>query len=111
MAMRKTKTTKPIRQGDVMFIQIRTLPKGKRTKRINGVVALGEATGHSHQLAVEDQDVAEVVAINDELFVRAIKRGATFRHQEHGPVVLRPGNYRVIIQREYQPQGIVHVVD
>jgi hypothetical protein len=115
--MRKTKTTKPIRQGDVMFLQIRTLPKGERTKRSTGIVAAGEATGHHHRLTVEDQDVADVLEIGKGLFVHvsesgvSIKRGATFVHEEHAPVTLPPGNYKVVVQREYQPQGIVRVVD
>lgn len=37
--------------------------------------------------------------------------GATFVHQEHGPITLPPGNYRVQIQREYSPEEIRNVAD
>jgi hypothetical protein len=107
------------RQGDVLFKRIPRLPKGERKERANGVVAYGEVTGHSHALAVEDQDVAEVLEIEKGLYVHIRKsgisiedkKGATFVHQEHAPVTLPPGNYQVRIQREYTPGAVRHVVD
>jgi hypothetical protein len=105
------------RQGDVLFRQIEKLPKGQRTKRANATVAYGEVTGHSHQLAVEDRQAAEVLEIGDGLFVHVsqaglrIEGGATFVHEEHGPITLPPGNYEVVIQREYSPEGIRSVLD
>ena len=84
------------RQGDVMFKQIVRFPKGIRKKRENATVAYGEVTGHSHALAVEDREVAEVLQIGDGLFVhvsadgiRIEGGGATFVHEEHGPISLR----------------------
>jgi hypothetical protein len=112
--IRKLKTTKPIRQGDVLFTRISRLPKGKRTKRASGVVAYGEVTGHSHALAFEDRGEAEVLEISDGLFVRVSEHGVSgviFQHEEHGPVTLPPGNYRIVIQREYSPEAIRNVVD
>lgn len=112
-----TKQTKWIaRQGDVLFTRIDALPRGARKKRENGTVAYGEATGHHHSLAVADREVAEVLEIGEGLFVRVSDQGvriegATFVHQEHGPVTLPPGNYQVTIQREYQPEGIRNVLD
>ena len=105
------------RQGDVMFRQIKSLPKGERVKRANATVAYGEVTGHSHQLAIEDRQSAEVLEIGKGLFVRVseagvrIEGGATFVHEEHGPITLPPGNYEVVIQREYSPEEIRNVID
>ena len=105
------------RQGDVLFRQITRLPKGERTKRKNATVAYGEVTGHSHALAIEDRDAAEVLDIGDRLFVHVsesgirIEGGATFVHEEHGPITLPPGNYEVTIQREYSMEEIRNVVD
>ena len=103
------------RQGDVLFRQISRLPKGNKKKRDNGTVAYGEVTGHSHTLAVEDRDHAEVLEIGDGLFVHVseagIRLGATFTHEEHGPITLPPGNYKVTIQREYTPEAIRNVQD
>jgi hypothetical protein len=93
------------------------LPRGKRQKRSNATVAFGELTGHSHRLALEDQDAAEVLEIGDGIFVRisrsggSIEGGATFIHEEHGPVRLPAGNYQVTIQREYTPEKIRSVLD
>ena len=28
---------------------------------------------------------------------------ATLQHEEHGPIAIAPGTYRVVIQREYVP--------
>jgi hypothetical protein len=102
--------TKLWRQGDVYFECIDRLPKGKKTKRENGVVAYGEVTGHSHALAIEDHEIAAVYEIEgqEDLYLQVSrsgiaiqKGGATFVHQEHLPVTLPSGNYRVWQQREF----------
>jgi hypothetical protein len=113
----KTTRQELYRQGDVMFCAIHKLPAGKSTKRDNGTVAYGEVTGHSHRLA--DLATAEVIEIENGLFVHVSEEGisiegnpgATFVHEEHGPISLPPGDYRVQIQREYSPQEIRSVVD
>jgi hypothetical protein len=109
-----TSTRRLYRQGDVMFVKIARLPQNKLTKRASGVVAYGEVTGHSHALALEDRDVAEVLEMESQLFVhvgRSDRGGATFVHEEHGPVTLPAGDYRVVIQREYTPEKIRPVTD
>lgn len=105
-----------IRQGDVMFLPVAALPAGDRRKRENGTVAYGEATGHHHSLMTEDLTRAEVLEIGAGLFVHVSEdgvriEGATFTHQEHGPVILPPGDYQVRIQREYSPDAIRNVID
>lgn len=107
---------KIIRQGDVLFVPVTEIPSGPRTKRENGTVAYGEATGHHHSLAVEDLERAEVLECGDGLFVHVSEDGvridgAIFTHQEHGPVVLPPGNFKVTIQREYSSEEIRNVID
>ena len=110
-------TTKLYRQGDVLFRAIPELPAGSRKKRDNATVAYGEVTGHSHALAVEDRESAEVLEIGDGLFVHVtasdirIEGGATFIHEEHGAVTLPPGDYEVTIQREYSPEAVRNVAD
>ena len=114
----KTKArTKLYRQGDVLFCPIDSVPTGQAKKRSNGTVAYGEVTGHSHRLA--ELDSAEVLEIGTELYVRVSdsgvsivgELGATFIHEEHGPITLPPGAYRVQIQREYSPEEIRDVAD
>jgi hypothetical protein len=106
-----------VRQGDVLFIPISRIPTGGRKKRENGTVAYGEVTGHSHRLA--DRAAADVFEVGTGLFVRVSAKGlsitgesgATFVHEEHGPATLRPGDYKIRIQREYSPEAIRDVQD
>jgi hypothetical protein len=35
----------------------------------------------------------------------------TLEHQEHDPIVIPPGAYRVIRQREYAPEDIRNIAD
>lgn len=115
--MNKSKPQKLYRQGDVMFQSIASIPAGERVKRKNGTVAYGEVTGHSHRLAVLES--AEVLEIGENLFVHVSESGlsidgdpgATFVHEEHWPITLPPGSYKVTIQREYSPEEIRNVID
>lgn len=101
------------RQGDVIIERVQRIP-GKVTpvERDNGkvILAYGEVTGNSH--AVLDPDV-ELLSTADaaERFLRVGSQGATVVHEEHGPITLAPGNYRVRIQREYSPEAIRNVAD
>lgn len=89
-------------QGDVVMKTIDALPKGARkdddlTKQ--GILALGEATGHCHQLERTELDEADVFRINEELFM-VIKKATALKHQEHHSITLPPGPYKVDIVRE-----------
>lgn len=109
------KTQSLYRQGDVMFIPCKNVPSG--TKRNNGTVAYGEVTGHSHRIA--DLATAEVLECADDLYLKVSEEGvslsgepgATVIHDEHRPLNLPPGNYRVRIQTEYSPVVIREVRD
>lgn len=104
------------RQGDVLFSRISALPAGTAVKRKDGAAAYGEVTGHSHSLAAEHRATAEVLEIEGNLFVHVSAdgvhiKGATFVHEEHGPITLPPGDYAITIQREYSPEEIRSVAD
>jgi hypothetical protein len=105
----KTKITH-YRQGDVLISQIEGLPEGDRKKRESGVVAYGEATGHSHRVCVEEG--AEVLEIGGGVYVRVTAEGGvSIVHQEHRAILLPQGEYRVTIQQEYTPGEIRNVRD
>lgn len=91
---------KMYRQGDVLFIEISGLPKeaGKATEQKNPVLVEGEATGHAHR--VESLDTAHIFAISTLLYVQAV-RETHIVHDEHDTIILPPGNYQVVRQREY----------
>lgn len=103
--------TQLFRQGDVLLIPTKTIPNSlKRTKRVT--LALGEVTGHHHSIldgnavgyADDENSLAKYVEVKS-------PKGAALTHQEHDTIVLPEGNYRVVGQVEYTPQGISRVAD
>lgn len=107
--------TNLIRQGDVLVRRISALPKNlKPAPAENGryVLAHGEATGHHHSFAFSDR-----VALFREdgsgggLFLTISGGAAALEHQEHTALVLQPGHYEVVRQREYHPEAIRRVED
>jgi hypothetical protein len=103
------------RQGDVFIIRRdEDLPKGlKEVPRDKGrvVLAYGEVTGHAH--AIEDRNVK---LFRDpklaEMFMMVTGDApAALEHEEHSRIDLPPGNYQIIIQREYSPEAIRNVAD
>jgi hypothetical protein len=72
------------------------------------VLVYGEATGHAHR--VETPERAQVWEIDGQLYLKVL---AVTRivHEEHQPITLEPGTYRVWQQREYTPQEIRRVID
>jgi len=82
-----------LRQGDVLFQLVKCLPKGKQTKRENATIAYGEVTGHSHRIAVEDREVAEVIEVGEHVYVVVSDAGLRI-HQRIG-ITEQGGIYRV----------------
>ncbi len=97
------------RHGDVLIAQITTQIPDGLTRSMSTILVRGEATGHSHR--IEDPDAVQVwLARNGEIYLNIL---ATTRiiHEEHQPITLPPGNYRVWQQREYTPQRVRPVYD
>jgi hypothetical protein len=97
------------RQGDVLLERIASIPAKAVKQNPNGriILAHGEVTGHHHSI---DADAADWWKNGEEQFV-TIKEPTTLDHQEHAPVTLSPGSYRVTRQREYSPEAIRNVAD
>jgi hypothetical protein len=87
------------RHGDVLIQEVAELPEGG-VRRDDLVLAYGEVTGHSHR--VETPDRAELWWVRGDLFLRVLEP-TRIVHEEHKPIPLRPGIYRVWPQREYVP--------
>ena len=96
------------RHGDVLIAATAALPREAR-RRASPVLVWGELTGHSHRLA--DPAVAQVWEAAGELFVEVTGPAAAVVHEEHHPITLPRGIYRVWTQREYTPRAIRPVVD
>ncbi len=90
------------RQGDVLIVPIGeddvTVVSSWQIEEGRTVLAFGEATGHAH--AIYDRTTESVRTANDELFLRVVEP-TEVRHEEHAPVPLEPGLWRVVRQREY----------
>ena len=83
---------------------------------VEGVTLMrGEKTGHRHLIA-ENDGRARLHLADHQLFL-TLTASATLVHEEHGPIQLPPGTYRIWQQREYapprpdQPAGFRPVVD
>lgn len=66
----------------------------------NNILAEGEATGHFHQAVGTGVSVFDR---EDGVRVLNAPEGATITHQEHGVVVLPPGEYERFIVVEADP--------
>jgi len=82
-------------QGDVLLTKVSGV-KGKKLDHLT--LAKGEHTGHHHTVTVGD---AELYEHEGTLFLRVNSEEAILTHQEHGPVTLPAGDYKVGIVQEY----------
>ncbi len=96
-----------MRQGDVFLELVERLPEGSEAVKGPLVLAEGEVTGHAHRVQGGRAKLFEAAG---ERFLRVTAR-ATLAHEEHAPITLTRGVYRVIIQREYHPQEFRNVAD
>jgi hypothetical protein len=96
------------RHGDVLVEVVDAVPANARRLH-HLVLAEGELTGHSHRIA--ERDAAVLYQSDRGMFLSVHAEVATLVHQEHGPIRLGQGAYRVWLQREYTPREIRVVRD
>ena len=90
------------RQGDLLFIRVEELPA--HTKKGSKVLREGEVTGHLHQVATETAEVRDLVrGWGEDLKFVVAEEETQITHDEHGTIVLAPGIWQVVVQREYEP--------
>lgn len=87
-----------IQQGDVLFMCVDDIPEEMELKRVDMkmgryVFAEGEATGHHHS-CLADPGIELYEDTNGTLWCTT-DRETTVTHQEHGPITLEPGTYKV----------------
>jgi hypothetical protein len=99
------------RQGDVLIEEIDSIDAGLEMKPAGErvILAEGEATGHHHSVQTTDSDLFGE-DVNGVKFLNLCK-DSVLTHQEHGPINLGAGTYRVTRQREYSPEEIRNVAD
>jgi hypothetical protein len=91
-----------------MIAPVSSVP-ARAIKRKSPILAYGEVTGHSHRIA--EPNAAEFWEHGGIIFMKVVAESATVVHEEHKPITLPAGTYRVWQQREYTPQEIRRVVD
>ncbi|MBX7223566.1 MAG: hypothetical protein K1Y36_26875 [Blastocatellia bacterium] len=96
------------RHGDVLIAATDSIPEGAHPRKV-AVLAYGELTGHSHRLEVPDS--AELWESKGTLYLKVVAASATVVHEEHKPITIPAGVYRVWMQREYTPQEIRRILD
>jgi hypothetical protein len=100
-------------QGDILIERVADAPvSGRVIQSVNegsAIVAEGEATGHHHRI------FGSVALYRDDALAREIPSGlyvahlqvkgaeARLEHEEHGPIALERGTYRVRRQRQLEP--------
>ncbi|MEV0901731.1 hypothetical protein [Actinoplanes sp. NPDC049802] len=103
------------RQGDVLIIPV---PEGDvpacapvpRDRRGRMVLARGEATGHAHVVGGPGLQLLADLDDPERMFLEVPAHGRV-THEEHGPIPLPAGCYRVVRQREYIPGAFRPVAD
>jgi hypothetical protein len=93
--------------GATLIATIEQIPPGAEQLHTT-ILASGELTGHSHR--TEDAQKAQVWQYGAQLFLE-VKSATRIMHEEHKPLTLPPGLYRVWQQREYTPERFVRVHD
>lgn len=98
------------RQGDVFLVEVPAAPAGSPVEPEHGrvILAHGELTGHHHSV---DAVLARMIDGSDGERYLAVAGATPLTHQEHAPIDLLPGTYRVVRQREYSPEEVRFVAD
>lgn|SRR5689334_11571405 len=106
------------RQGDVLIVPVAESAAAgaaaqwqpaRRDGRGRMVLALGEVTGHAHAIAAPGTLRHEPHPAN--AMVLHLPEGGRLVHEEHAPITLPKGWYRVVRQREYVPGSVRIVAD
>ena len=103
-------------QGDILVERVANAPiSGRVIQSVNdgsAVVAEGEATGHHHRIS------GSVTLYRDDALAREIPAGlyvahvhvkgpaARLEHEDHAPIALEQGTYRVRRQRQLEPTDV-----
>lgn len=89
-----------VQQGDILVKPVKMtriyevqLQRASKHRKPDGIVALGEHTGHMHKL-VEGGDWT-LYDDGEVMFIEVGPSGATMAHEEHGAVALDEGVYVV----------------
>jgi len=93
--------TKFVHQGDIPFHPFEGKITGNKVKHDGSIVlALGEKTGHKHVISVIDHNDMQAWKQLEGGWVITLKTEGTLVHNQHGPLTIAPGTYRIGQERE-----------
>jgi hypothetical protein len=102
------------RQGDVLIVPVESIPeKLDPIDRENGrvVLAHGEVTGHAHAIKAEGAALFRDPKLMAVFMKVSGDAPVALQHDDHDTIMIPPGKYRVVRQREYAPEEIRIVGD
>lgn len=93
------------RQGDVLLLRVADAQLGEEVGRESGrvVLAHGEVSGHTHAVDEPDAVLYRGKSFPGERYLK-LPSPAQLVHEEHGPIPLPAGLYRVVRQCEWSDQ-------
>jgi hypothetical protein len=99
------------RQGDVLIVATdKAIKGGKELLEGKDIVFMhGEVTGHAHRI-VAPGGKARLLDVQAERYLRVLEE-VTITHEEHGPILLREGQYRQAFQVEERGEEVRRVED
>jgi hypothetical protein len=94
-----------LQHGDVLLERISKLPEGTtNVNRKNGLLVVmdGELTGHSHTITQENARLMELTKDGkSDLYLEVTNEPVTITHEEHKPIAIPPGIYKIGRVLEY----------
>ncbi|MDV3351911.1 hypothetical protein SPB21_35530 [Leptothoe sp. ISB3NOV94-8A] len=89
---------RPIRQGDVILLPTSHV-LGDELPHLT--LLEGMSTGHSHRIS---KGIATLFSHQGELYLKVRSKVAILSHDEHRPLKVHYGNWKIYVQREYVPR-------
>jgi hypothetical protein len=102
------------RQGDVLIVPIDEMPADLELVPREGsrvILAHGEATGHAHAIKDERAALFRDPKLASIFMLVSGEDPIALEHEEHDPIAIPPGEYRIVRQREYSPNAARFVSD
>jgi len=85
-----------LQNGDILIKKVASIPKEAKKIKTN-IVMEGEHTGHAHRL---EGGGFTLYVVEDNKYLEVEGR-VTIRHEEHLPIEIPPGRYKIDRVREY----------
>lgn len=84
-----------VQQGDII-VEVCESVKGNKLEHL--ILETGEVTGHAHRIS---KGLAELFESGSTKFLKVLSDEAVLTHEEHKPITLPRGVYRIRKVREY----------